>query len=283
MHKISLKSGVDNYCVIGNPVTHSKSPLIHAAFAKQTGQKIHYQKIQVEQGEFLSALDDFQKQGGNGLNITIPFKEEAWRAADVLTDSANQAGAVNTMWFDKNGKRHGDNTDGRGLIIDLRANHNVRITGAEILILGAGGAVRGILGPLLDKKPAHVVIVNRTISRAEQLVALFSNRGVVAGCDYDYLPGQKFNLVINGTSASLQGTVPPLPGDLLFPEACCYDLMYSDSDTPFVSWARSHNAAKSLDGFGMLVEQAAESFFVWRGIRPQTRPVIETLRSKSQL
>lgn len=263
---------------MGNPVTHSKSPLIHTEFARQTGQKIHYQKILVEQGGFLAALDKFREQGGKGLNITIPFKGEAWQAADDLTDKADRAKAVNTLWFDQQGKCHGDNTDGSGLVVDLTVNHNITLTGMEVLILGAGGSVRGILDPLFDHKPARVVIVNRTISRAEELAKIFSDRGVLIACGYEYLPGQKFNLVINATSASLQGSVPPLPEDLLNSDACCYDLMYSDLDTPFVKWAKQRNAAKSLDGTGMLVEQAAESFYIWRGIRPQTAPVIEMLK-----
>lgn len=278
MRNFDLKSGVDNYCVMGNPVTHSKSPLIHAAFAAQTGQKIHYQKIHVEPGEFAETLDEFQELGGKGLNITIPFKEDAWRAADILTDQANRAGAVNTLWFDQGGRRHGDTTDGRGLITDITVNHNVRIAGSEVLVLGAGGAVRGIIDPLFDQKPARIVIVNRTVSRAEDLARSFSDRGELIACGYEHIGKQKFSLVINGTAASLQGTIPPLPDDLLRPAACCYDMMYADTDTPFVTWARLHGAAKALDGFGMLVEQAAESFLIWRGIRPDTGPVIEMLR-----
>lgn len=267
---------------MGNPVAHSKSPFIHNAFAEQTGQKIHYQKIQVEQGNFLSTLDDFQSRGGKGLNVTIPFKQEAWQIADDLTDRASRAKAVNTLWFDQKGKRYGDNTDGAGLVVDLTINNKINIKNTDVLILGAGGAVRGILDPLFDQNPARIVIVNRTLSRAEELAESFSDRGALIACDYKYLPGQKFNLVINATSTSLQGKVPPLPDDLLGPDACCYDLMYSDSDTPFVTWAKQHQAAKALDGIGMLVEQAAESFFIWRSVRPQTAPVIEIIRHSTE-
>lgn len=279
MQNIRLDTGVDNYCVVGNPVTHSKSPLIHMAFAAQTGQKIYYQKIEANAGEFLSVLNEFQKQGGKGMNITIPFKEEACTIADVLTARAEHANAVNTLWFDQEGKRYGDNTDGCGLITDLSINHNITIEGMNVLILGAGGSVRGILDPLFDQSPASIVIANRTVSRAEKLADIFSDRHTLIVCGYEDLPGQTFNLVINATSTSLQGTVPPLPDGVLSPDACCYDLMYSDSDTAFVKWSKQHHAAKALDGTGMLVEQAAESFFIWRGIRPETKPVIEMLKT----
>jgi shikimate dehydrogenase len=278
VHNFSLKPGVDNYCVMGNPVAHSKSPQIHTAFAQQTGQQIHYQAILVEQGKFSQALDAFQKQGGRGLNITVPFKEDAWKASGSLTMRAERAGAVNTLWFDENGKRYGDTTDGIGLVRDLTINHNIAVSGKEILVLGAGGAVRGILDPLFDQHPARIVIANRTISRAEELGKAFSDRGELIAVNYDYLNGQQFDLVINGTSASLQGTVPPLPADILRAGACCYDMMYANADTPFVGWARNHHAAHAFDGIGMLVEQAAESFYIWRGVRPETRPVIQMLR-----
>ncbi len=264
---------------MGNPIAHTKSPQIHTAFAQQTGQQIHYQAILVDQGGFNTALDEFQKQRGKGLNITVPFKEDAWKAADSLTTRAERAGAVNTLWFDENGKHYGDTTDGIGLIRDLTINHKITISGQEVLILGAGGAVRGILDPLFDQNPAHIMIANRTLSRAEELAAAFSDRGELLAGDYGYLQGEKFDLVINGTSASLRGTVPPLPADVLRAGACCYDMMYANSDTAFVTWAKKHHADKALDGIGMLVEQAAESFYLWRGIRPETRPVIEMLRN----
>lgn len=272
--------GVDNYCVMGNPVQHSKSPQIHAAFARQTGQNIHYQAILVEEGKFSDALAAFQEQGGKGLNITIPFKGIACEVADHLSATAKRARAVNTLWFDENGKRFGDTTDGTGLIRDLVENHNISLAGEEVLVLGAGGAVRGVLDSLFDQMPARVVIVNRTISRAEELADAFSDRGNIATCRYGELSGQQFRYVINGTAASLQGEVPPLPDDILGKDAFCYDMMYASDDTVFIRWAKSHGAVRAYDGLGMLVEQAAESFFIWRGIRPETGPVIEMLRTQ---
>ena len=273
-----LIAGADNYAVMGNPVAHSKSPQIHTAFARQTGEPVVYQAIHVELDGFPAALDAFQEMGGKGLNITLPFKEAAWQASHVRTGRAERSRAVNTLWFDQSGRRHGDTTDGIGLIRDLSVNNIIQLAGKDVLLLGAGGAVRGILDPLFDQDPAHVVIANRTVSRAGELAGLFADRGKLTACGYEALRGQHFHVVINGTSASLQGTVPPLPDDLLLPASCCYDLMYAATDTVFISWARAHGAATALDGIGMLVEQAAESFYIWRGIRPETRPVIEMLR-----
>jgi len=277
-NSFSLDPSVDNYCVMGNPVAHSKSPQIHTAFAAQTGQRLYYQAIFVEEGGFSAALDKFQRLGGKGLNITVPFKEDAWKACQHRTRRAERAHAVNTLWFNGDGQRHGDTTDGIGLMRDLTVNHGIKITGQDVLILGAGGAVRGILDPLFDEQPAHVVIANRTLSRAEQLAGVFFDRGDINACSYAALKGKRFHVVINGTSASLQGEVPPLPGGILADSACCYDLMYATADTVFITWAKSQCAAKALDGIGMLVEQAAESFYLWRGVRPDTKPVIEALR-----
>ena len=274
---ININPSVDNYCVVGNPVAHSKSPQIHAAFAEQTQQNIFYQAIQVDGGKFKAALKEFQAQGGKGLNITIPFKGEAWEISENRTNRADRALAVNTISFDDAGNIIGDNTDGVGLIRDLTINHDISIKDKDILILGAGGAVRGILDPLFDEQPNKVVIANRTISRSEELADIFSDRGDISACGFDELAGSRFDIIINGTSASLQGEVPPLPENLLNDNACCYDMMYSKSDTPFVSWAKTHGASKASDGLGMLVEQAAESFFIWRGVRPDTAPVIKML------
>ena len=263
---------------MGNPVQHSKSPLIHTEFARQTGQHIYYQAILVEEGKFPDALAEFQQLGGKGLNITIPFKRAACEIADHLSAAATRAQAVNTLWFDKNGKRFGDTTDGTGLVRDLVENCGISLAGEEVLILGAGGAVRGILDPVFDQGPERVVIVNRTIARAQELAQAFSDRGNITACRYGELPGQQFHYVINGTAASLQGEVPPLPDDILAKDAFCYDIMYASEDTVFIKWAMSHGAGRAFDGLGMLVEQAAESFFIWHGIRPATRPVIEMLR-----
>lgn len=283
MSSITLVAGQDNYGVMGNPVAHSKSPQIHAAFALQTGERITYQSFLVELDGFSEALDAFQRQGGKGLNITLPFKEAAWQATHSCTYRAERAQAVNTLWFDGHGKRHGDTTDGIGLIRDLTINEDVSIYGRDVLILGAGGAVRSILDPLFDQEPARVVIANRAVSRAIELARLFADRGELMPCDYQSLAGQRFHIVINGTSASITGDVPPLPDDVLLPDACCYDLMYADAATVFVRWARDHDAAKALDGLGMLVEQAAESFHIWRGVRPDTRPVIAMLRAAGKM
>jgi shikimate dehydrogenase len=275
---IHLDSSIDNYAVMGNPVAHSKSPQIHTAFAEQTRQRIFYQAIQVDDGRFKAALKEFQAEGGKGLNITVPFKGDAWEVSEGRSNRAERALAVNTISFDDAGKIMGDNTDGIGLVRDLTINKDIAIKDKDILILGAGGAVRGILDPLFDEHPDRVVIANRTVSRAEKLADIFSDRGDISACGFDELAGSSFDIVINGTSASLQGEVPPLPEGLLNDNACCYDMMYSMSDTPFVLWAKTHGASIASDGLGMLVEQAAESFFIWRGLRPETGSVIDLLK-----
>ena len=275
---IRLDSSIDNYCVMGNPVAHSKSPQIHAAFAEQTRQKIFYQAILVDEGKFKDSIKEFQRQGGKGLNITVPFKPDAWEASDQMSRRAERAVAVNTISFNDEGKITGDNTDGIGLIRDLTINHKLSIKDKNILILGAGGAARGILDPLFDEQADRVVIANRTVNRAEKLVDIFSDRGDISTCGFDELVSSNFDIVINATSASLQGDVPPLPEGLVNKNTCCYDMMYSAADTPFVAWAKAHGAGIALDGLGMLVEQAAESFFIWRGVRPETESVIKLLR-----
>jgi len=274
---IHLDSSIENYAVMGKPVAHSKSPQIHTAFAEQTRQQILYQAIQVDDGRFKAAIKEFQDQGGKGLNITVPYKGDAWEVSEDRSNRAERALAVNTISFDGAGKIIGDNTDGVGLIRDLTINQDILINDKDILILGAGGAVRGILDPLFDELPGRVVIANRTVSRVVKLADIFSDRGEISACGFDELAGSSFDIVINGTSASLQGEVPPLPERLLNDNACCYDMMYSMSDTPFVAWAKAHGASKVSDGFGMLVEQAAESFFIWRRVRPDTAPVIKML------
>lgn len=266
------------YAVMGNPIAHSKSPWIHTSFARQTGQRIVYTAIQVDPGGFKQAVGNFQANGGKGLNVTVPFKREAWELVSARSARAQLAGAVNTIMFRADGALFGDNTDGAGLIRDLRENYDTTITGRRVLILGAGGAVRGILGPLLEERPAPLVIANRTADRATELTQEFSPLGPVSGCGFDALSGKQFDLLINGTSASLHGDLPPLPDDVLAPGALCYDLMYGAQPTVFMRWAQQQGAAKVLDGLGMLVEQAAEAFFVWRGVRPHTAQVIAQLR-----
>lgn len=269
---------VDNYAVMGNPIAHSKSPVIHTLFADQTGQSLRYTAILVDVGGFKKAIDEFFENGDLGLSITVPFKEEAWRLAEKRTSRAEKAGAVNTLWQDEHGQLHGDNTDGLGLVADLKANNHVSIKGSRVLILGAGGAVRGVLEPLLAEQPAEVVIANRTRSKADMLVECFEDKAISA-CGFDQIDG-RFDLVINGTAASLQGEMPPIPGHIIDQKTCCYDMMYSANETVFNRWCREQGAGKTIDGLGMLVEQAAEQFAIWRGVRPDTRQVLDLLRKE---
>ncbi len=274
------------YAVMGNPVSHSKSPRIHAEFARQTGQDLVYEAIHVEQGGFQQAVASFFAEGGKGLNITVPFKQEAWAMATVRSADAAMAKAVNTLLLDQDGQLCGHNTDGIGLVRDILVNHGGELKGKRVLILGAGGAARGIVLPLLREAPASLVIANRTRSRAEAVVADFTavdglpaHAGLEA-CGFDGLSGRKFDWVLNATAASLHGDLPPLPKDLLAIGAWCYDLMYAAEPTVFCRWATAHGAAQSLDGLGMLVEQAAESFYLWRGLRPATQPLVTSLRTE---
>jgi shikimate dehydrogenase len=268
----------DRYAVMGNPVAHSKSPAIHTAFARQCGQIITYTAIQVDVGGFVQAVGHFRASGGHGLNVTVPFKREAWQLCDIRSARAQRAGAVNTLSFQADGRMHGDNTDGTGLIHDILMNHAGQISERRVLLLGAGGAVRGVLGPLLEQHPAALVIANRTVDNARELAAEFAAEGKLEACAYSALAGRTFDLVINGTAASLQGEMLPLPDDVLAGGAWCYDMMYSAAPTAFMRWAQAHGAGKSLDGWGMLVEQAAESFYLWRGVRPDTAAVLKNLR-----
>ncbi|AKH68142.1 shikimate dehydrogenase [Spongiibacter sp. IMCC21906] len=268
----------DQYAVFGNPVKHSKSPPIHAAFAEQTGQELHYRAHKVEIGRFAEAAKQFFEHGGKGLNITVPFKLDAFEFADDLSDRARRAGAVNTLALEENGRIYGDNTDGIGMVRDIQQNLGWELHNQRILVLGAGGAVRGILGPLLKQRPKHILIANRTVEKASRLAEQFADLGEVNGCSFSDLAGGQFDLIINGTSTSMSGELPPLPSFILSNEGCAYDMMYSDQPTPFMSWAASETAWAVSDGLGMLVEQAAESFCIWRGVRPDTKPVMEMLR-----
>lgn len=268
---------MDRYAVMGNPVAHSKSPLIHTLFAEQTGQQLVYEKLLVPLEGFDAALAAFQASGGKGLNITVPFKQQAYAAVDALSERAERGGAVNTILFDAQGRRFGDNTDGVGLVRDLRDNHGVELSRRRVLVLGAGGAVRGLLPALLQEIPAQVILANRTPSKAEELAELFAGAIPVTAAAYGDLAGEQVDVIINGTSAGLGGEVPPLPASLAA-GSVCYDMVYGDTPTPFVRWAGDHGAAKALDGLGMLVEQAAEAFFLWRGVSPDTAPVIAALR-----
>ncbi len=266
------------YAVMGNPVRHSKSPAIHRAFARQRAIALEYSAIHVKLGGFESALRAFRENGGRGLNITVPFKLEAYQLADRHSARAEQAGAVNTLRFEDDGSAYGDNTDGVGLLRDITANLNHPLVDQRVLILGAGGAVRGILDALLEQQPKELVVANRTVAKAKELEKLFRPQGDIRGCGFEDLRGKRFDVVINATAASLQGDVPAVPKDVLETNALAYDLMYGDKPTPFMIWAKGHGTTRTCDGLGMLVEQAAESFFVWHGVRPDTQPVIEALR-----
>jgi shikimate dehydrogenase len=268
----------DRYCVFGNPIGHSKSPAIHARFAALTGEDIAYEARLAPLDGFAAAVREFIAAGGRGANVTVPFKEEAFRLCDRHTPRAQQAGAVNTLVFDAAGIT-GDNTDGAGLVQDLTVNLGAVIAGRHVLLLGAGGAARGALGPLLAEKPAELVVANRTAAKAEALAEHFAADGPVAGCGFAALAGHRFDLVINATSASLGGEVPPLPDGVFASGALAYDMMYGQGDTPFLAAARALGVDHLADGLGMLVGQAAEAFFVWRGVRPPTGPVLAALRS----
>lgn len=267
----------DLYAVFGNPINQSKSPNIHRQFAEQTGQDMHYTKQLVAIDEFEQTVQAFFAQGGKGLNITVPFKLNAFEFAQKRTARAERAGAVNTLALLSDGTILGDNTDGIGMIHDM---HNLgwELQGKRVLILGAGGAVRGILQPLLEENPAQVVIANRTYSKAEELAKHFHDMGDVQAKTFEQLANERFDVVINGTSASLQGELPPLPDTLLAANACCYDMMYGAEPTIFLRWAKDFGAAQVADGLGMLIGQAAEAFYLWRQIRPEVVPVITAMR-----
>ncbi len=271
---------MDRYAVIGNPIAHSKSPQIHAAFARQTGQELSYEALLAPVDGFAQTVADFRAHGGRGLNVTVPFKLEAFALAERHTARAQAAGAVNTLAFDADGIL-GDNTDGAGLVRDLSANLNFALAGRRILLLGAGGATRGALLPLLDSRPAHLTIANRTVGKAEALSTLFAARAgdcVLDACGFDALAGRRFDLVINATAASLADELPPLPPGLYAEGALAYDMMYARAPTRFMRAALADGAARAADGLGMLVEQAAESFTLWRGVRPDSSPVLAALR-----
>ncbi len=269
----------DRYAVMGNPIAHSKSPGIHTAFAQQTGQDIEYSAILVEPDQFAQAVAQFRADGGMGLNITVPFKQQAWQFADEHSKRAELAGAVNTLYFKPEGICFGDNTDGVGLLHDIVQNHHGQVAAQHILLLGAGGAARGVLGPLLDEQPASLVVANRTAARAVELAQQFASHGNISGCGFDQLQDKQFDLIINATAASLEGAVPPLADDVIAEGGWVYDMMYLAQPTAFMQWGTAHGAHLAVDGLGMLVEQAAESFYLWRGVRPDTAPVMAQLRA----
>ena len=268
---------VDRYGVMGYPVSHSRSPVIHHLFALQTGERIQYELLRVSPEKLEEAVRQFQRTGGKGLNVTVPHKRAVCRLVDHLSERASLAGAVNTLTFRDN-EIYGDNTDGIGLLRDLAVNLDLPVTGMNILILGAGGATRGIVGPLLEMSPKSVLIANRTLKRAEELVDRLGGRGDVSACRFSDIPVKTtFNLIINATSAGLEGEAPPYPATAVSEQSFCYDLSYSSKSTPFCTWAQQHGAGRTVMGWGMLVEQAAESFHIWRGVRPDTAPVLKQL------
>ena len=267
----------DRYAVIGHPVHQSRSPFIHARFAAQTGQVISYTTIDATPGLFESTAKEFFASGGKGLNVTIPHKEAAARLADELTARAQRAGAVNLMATRKDGSLLGDNADGAGLVRDLVANHHVDIGGRRVLLLGAGGAARGVISPLLEHKPLAFIIVNRNAERARALAQRFADLGPVRATGYDELEDHPFDLVINATATSLAGSLPPLPPAVVSMHTICYDLAYGKDGTTFTRWAQRLGCAQAITGLGMLVEQAAESFQLWRGVRPTTDAVLRDL------
>lgn len=267
------------YAVLGHPISHSKSPLIHQQFARQFDFDIDYQAIDVAPGSFEKTVREFMASGGLGCNVTVPYKQEAFELADELSGRAQFAGAVNTLKFEQGQRIFGDNTDGIGLLRDLTINLDQTLFGKRLLVLGAGGAVRGVLAPLMEQAPKALVIANRTVSKAQELATVFSSIGDILPSSFDALAGQQFDIVINGTAASLSGDVPPLPQDIFSQNALAYDLMYAKEPTAFMRWALEHGAARISDGLGMLVEQAAESFYLWWGRQPDTASVIGLLRN----
>jgi shikimate dehydrogenase len=267
----------DRYAVIGHPIDHSRSPWIHARFAQQTGERIDYGAIDAAPEELVQRVRDFFAGGGSGLNVTVPHKQAVLPLLQELSDRARLAGAVNLILRTEDGQLRGDNTDGSGLVRDLTHNLGVPIAAQRLLLLGAGGAARGIIAPLLALHPAELVIANRAAKRAADLAKEFARFGAVRGADYAELGRQQFALVINATSAGLRQEVPPLPVAALDATTVCYDLSYARDTTCFVQWAREQGVARSIPGAGMLVEQAAESFLLWRGVRPDTTAVLAEL------
>ncbi len=266
------------YAVIGDPVSHSKSPIIHSSFAKQTGEDIEYSKVRVTVAELENFVKEFFATGGGGMNVTLPHKEAVFALADKSSDRARLAKAANTLWVDDNLSLHADNTDGAGLVRDLKHNLNIELRNKSVLLLGAGGSARGVLPSIIEERPSTIVVLNRTESRAEQIRQDYKDLFQLETGPLDLSPDQGFDLIINATSSSIAGELPPLKPAIIGAHCCCYDLMYSDKPTPFMLWARENGATLVRDGLGMLVEQAAESFFIWRGVRPETKNVIATLR-----
>jgi shikimate dehydrogenase len=281
MSEAQAPSPGERYAVFGNPVKQSKSPAIHRMFAEQCEQVMQYRAVRVELDDFERAAGAFFDSGGAGLNVTVPFKHDAFNFADQLSDRAQRAGAVNTLSRRADGAIIGDNTDGVGLVCDMIANLGWTLRDRRVLILGAGGAVHGVMEPLLLERPQALLVVNRTAEKAAALAQQFADLlpGALHGGGLDALADQQFDVIINATSAGLSGELPSLPSSLLTERSCCYDLVYGPEPTAFMRWSAHHAAWAVSDGLGMLVEQAAESFYLWRGLRPETRSVIHRVRS----
>jgi len=268
--------------VVGHPIGHSWSPFIHGLFARDTGQTLSYRLFDFTPEEFQPRVREFFAGGGLGLNVTVPHKIAAVELASQLTTRAAHAGAVNTLAAQKDGTVLGDNTDGTGLVRDLCDNLGLVIIRRRILIIGAGGATRGVIAPLLALEPAQLVIANRTVERAQDMAGAFAQLGTVQGVGMRDVAGQPpFDLIINATSASLSGELPAVPESIIGPETVCYDMAYGKTDTPFMLWALNQGCARAIPGWGMLVEQAAESFRVWRGVKPSTGSVLTALRERA--
>ncbi len=266
------------FAVIGNPVEHSKSPLIHAMFGKQLGIDLVYDILPAKTDEFARTVDMFRRSGGRGLNVTVPFKGEACELCDTVSTEAQTANAVNTISI-HGGKLKGDNTDGAGLVKDIVSNLGLTVSRSRVLLLGAGGAIRGVLGPLLREGPASIIIANRTLARAQTLAAQFPASKNLLALDFGDLDGHRFDIIVNGTAASLAGETLPLPCEIFTGAVLAYDMMYGPAASRFTGYAADSGARLVMDGLGMLVEQAAESFYIWHGVRPHTTEVITHLRS----
>ena len=281
--RVARNTTPDRYAVVGFPIGHSYSPLIHRLFAEQTGENLTYTRLAAKPEEFNRAVRQFAADGGRGLNVTVPHKEAAFELANEIGPEAERAGAVNTLSFTDNGRIRGDNTDGIGFRRDIERNHELALRGKRTLVLGAGGAARGVLAALLDARPGELVLANRTVQRATDLLATLGAPANFSASTLSALSGREpFDVVVNATSLGLHAAKLPFPPNCLSEETFAYDLVYGPQNTPFVDWAVRHGAGKAVQGWGMLVEQAGESFALWRGVRPETSPVLETVLAQAR-
>ena len=269
---------MDKYAVIGNPVAHSRSPPIHEAFARATGQRLTYERLQAPLDGFRATVDKFARAGGRGLNVTVPFKLEAFALAATRSPRAQLSGSVNTLKREGDGW-HGDNTDGPGLVRDITHNLGIPLKMRDVLVLGAGGASRGIMSSVLAERPRSLTVSNRTFAKAAAIAQLFAPHGPIVAVPPEELAGRAFDIVINATSAGLADHSPRSWPSSIVAGSFAYDMIYGDAPTEFLGWATLHGATRTADGLGMLVEQAAESFMLWRGVRPETAPIFALLRA----